>query len=73
MAFLLLHAGVVQKCFVLGEGWGWALIKILGFQGGRLLSFWAFRVGAFSRWALIQEWAVNRINTVAEMISYHAD
>ena len=34
---------------------GWVLIKFLGFQGGslfesgHLLSFWAFRVGAYSR------------------------
>ena len=24
------------------------------FKGGRLLIFWAFRVGAYSRWALIR-------------------
>ena len=33
-----------------GEGWaeGWALIR-----GGRLLTFPTYRVGAYSRWALI--------------------
>ena len=48
----------------IGRGWG-----------GRLLTFWAFRLGAYSRvgayellrlsgWALIGRWAVNQINTV---------
>ena len=36
-----------------GEGWG-----------GRLLTFSAFRVGAYSTWALIQGWPLIRINTV---------
>ena len=30
--------------------------------GGRLLTFSAFRMGGYSRWALIRGWAVNRIN-----------
>ena len=30
----------------------------------RLLTFSAFRMGAYSRWALIQDWALIRINTV---------
>ena len=34
------------------------------FEGGRLLNFSAFRMGAYSRWALIQGWALIRINTV---------
>ena len=34
---LLLHAGPVQECFLLGGGGvGWALINFLGFQSGRL-------------------------------------
>ena len=37
------------------EGVGW---------GGRLLTFSAFRMGAYSRWALIRGWALIRINTV---------
>ena len=43
---------------------GWALINFLGFQsvrlfeGGRLLTFWAFRMGAYSRWAVIRWWVV---------------
>ena len=43
---------------------GWALIKLLDlesgrlFEAGRLLTFPIYRVGAYSRWALI------RINTV---------
>ena len=39
----------------LWEGVGW---------GGRLIVFSAFRMGAYSRWALIRGWALNRINTV---------
>ena len=31
---------------------------------GRLLTFSAFRMGAYSRWALIRGWALIRINTV---------
>ena len=31
------------------EGGGGALINFLDFQGGRLLTFWAFKVGAYSR------------------------
>ena len=34
------------------------------FEAGRLLSFSAFRMGAYSRWALIRGWALIRINTV---------
>ena len=33
-------------------------------EAGRLLNFSTFRVGAYSRWALIRGWALNRINTV---------
>ena len=40
-------------------GWGGRL-----FEAGRLLTFSAFRMGAYSRWALIRSWALNRINTV---------
>ena len=49
---------------------GWALFNFLVFQkgrlfeGGRLSTFWAFRVGAYSRWALIRKWAVYQINTI---------
>ena len=34
------------------------------FEAGRLLTFSAFRMGAYSRWVLIQGWALIRINTV---------
>ena len=34
------------------------------FEAGRLLTFPTYRVGAYSRWALIRGWALNRINTV---------
>ena len=32
--------------------------------GGHLLTFSAFRMGTYSRWALIRGWALIRINTV---------
>ena len=34
------------------------------FGAGRLLTFSAFGMGAYSRWALIRGWALIRINTV---------
>ena len=34
------------------------------FEVGRLLTFSAFRMGAYSRWALIRGWALIRINSV---------
>ena len=34
------------------------------FEAGRLLTFSAFRMGAYSRWALIRGSALIRINTV---------
>ena len=36
--------------------------------GGRLLNFSAFRMGAYSRWALIRGRALIRINTVARCL-----
>ena len=33
------------------------------FKAERLLTFSAFRMGAYSRWALIPGWALIRINT----------
>ena len=44
-------------------GWGWAI------KGDRLLTFSAFRMGAYSRWALIRGWALIRINTVVVIIT----
>ena len=38
------------------------------FEGGRLLTFSAFGMGAYSRWALIRGWALIRINTVFKII-----
>ena len=43
----------------MGEGGGGRL-----FEAGRLLTFSAFKMGAYSRWALIRGWALIRINTV---------
>ena len=42
-----------------GGRWGGLL-----FEAGRLLTFSAFRMGVYSRWALIRGWALIRINTV---------
>ena len=38
-----------------------------GGGGGRLLTFSAFSMGAYSRWALIRGWALIRINTVSKL------
>ena len=42
-----------------GGGWGGRL-----FEAVRLSTFSAFRMGAYSRWALTRGWALIRINTV---------
>ena len=34
------------------------------FEPGRLLNFSAFRMGAYSRWALIRGWTLIRINAL---------
>ena len=39
------------------------------FEAGRLLTFSAFKMGAYSRWALIRGWALIRINTVIGMFT----
>ena len=36
------------------------------FEAGRLLTFFAFRMDAYSRWAVIRGWALIRINTVIQ-------
>ena len=38
------------------------------FEAGRLLTFSAFSMGAYSRWALIRGWAFIRINTVPQKL-----
>ena len=40
------------------------LVLIRLFETGRLLTFSACKMGAYSRWALIRGWAPIRINTV---------
>ena len=50
-----------------GGKWGGRL-----FEAGRLLTFSAFRMGAYSRWALIRGWALIRINTVVRLCLQHA-
>ena len=42
-----------------GGRWGGRL-----FEAGRLLTFSAVSMGAYSRWAVIRGWALIRINTV---------
>ena len=44
---------------LIGRGRGGRL-----FEAGHLLTFSAFRMGAYSRWALIRGWALIQINTV---------
>ena len=59
---------MVANLSVSGSGrkvwWGERL-----FEAGRLLTFSAFRMGAYSRWALIRGWALIRINTVIDVKS----
>ena len=50
-----------------GVGGGWCRGGSL-FEAGRLLTFSSFRMGAYSRWALIRGWALIRINTVLKSI-----
>ena len=45
----------------MGGGWGRGGRL---FEAGRLLTFSSFRMGAYSRWALIRGWARIQINTV---------
>ena len=47
-------------------GWGWAFIWVWlgGGVGGCLLTFSAFRMGAYRRWALVRGWALIRISTL---------
>ena len=59
--------GVVAYLSLSGSGrevgWGGRL-----FEAGRLLTFSAFRMGAYSRWALIRGWALIQINTVDRLL-----
>ena len=48
----------------MSKGRGWGRGGHL-FEAGRLLTFSAFRMGAYLRWAIIQVWALIRINTVS--------
>ena len=53
--------------FIHSSGWRGVrnyLSLIGGRRGWRLLTFSAFRMGAYSRWVLIRGWALIRINTV---------
>ena len=52
-----------------------AYLSLIGRRGGRLfeagrsLTFSAFRMGTYSRWALIRGWALIRINKVAGIVN----
>ena len=60
-------------------GWGWAIVWVWLERGGggrlfearRLLTFSAFRMGAYSRWVLIRSWERIRINTVCGKFGEH--
>ena len=54
-----MHGGRQLSLIGRGRGWGGRL-----FEAARLLTFSAFRMGAYSRWALIRGWALIRINTL---------
>ena len=47
----------------MGEGGGRRL-----FEAGRLLTFSAFRMGAYLRWELIRGWTLIRINAVVKVV-----
>ena len=51
--------------FLSGWEWKWGLGG-----GGRLLTFSAFGMGFYLRWALIWGWALIRINTVSQSTRY---
>ena len=51
----------------MGRGGLWGAGERL-FEAGRLLTFPASRMGAYSRWALIRVWALIRINTVFQTL-----
>ena len=68
LTVLLLHAGLVQKRFFVGSGVETFFVGS-GVEGGCLLSFWAFKVGDYLRWALIRRWAINQINTVYHILT----
>ena len=53
-----------------GVGGGWGRGGRL-FEAGRLVTFSSFRMGAYSRWALIRGWALIRINTVRHFFNLH--
>ena len=56
--------GVVAYLSLSGRevGWGGRLI-----EAGRLLTFSAFRMGDYWRWALIRGWTLIRINTICQI------
>ena len=56
---------LVHFSFFLGGGGGGRL-----FEAGHLLTFPTYRVGSYSRWALIRGWALNRINMVSDIFSF---
>ena len=59
----------VRRLFEVGRlkstFWGWGGGGRRLFEAGRLLTFSTFKVGPYSRWALIRGWGLNGINTVS--------
>ena len=56
------RVGSYLSLSVKGRGWGGGERL---FEAGRLLTFSAFRMGAYLRWAIIQGWVLIRINTIS--------
>ena len=52
-----------SHCHSVDEGGGGRF-----FEAGRLLTFSAFRMGAYSRWALIRGWTLIWINAVVKVV-----
>ena len=74
----LLPRGSLLLEFIHSSGWGGGerLLSLIGrrrggrlFEAERLLTFSAFSMGAYSRWALIRGWVLIRINTVIYAIT----
>ena len=60
--------GVGAYLSLIGRRRGWGGVGVCLFEAGRLLTFSAFRMGAYSRWALIRSWALIRIVTVLRLL-----
>ena len=69
LLLVLIQFQFKSHCHSIGWGGGGAYLSLIGAGGGggrRLLTFSAFRMGAYSKWRLIRGWALIRINTVSK-------